>query len=112
MFEQWPIVGVVVEKVTEVRQPASVFSFMDVESATVTSGAWFASERIAYWWTVPGERDRRCGANVAFVDGHVGFKRWGYLGRSRTGPTTDVRNGIDRKDLQWVQGCLPGTNGQ
>jgi len=112
MFEQWPMVGVVVEKVAEVPQPASVFSFMDAESASMTSGAWFASERINYWWTVPGERDRAHGANVAFVDGHVSFKRWGYLGRTRTGPGTEVRNGLDRQDLEWVQSCLPGTNGQ
>ena len=56
---------------------------------------------------IPGYRDRGCGANLAFADGHVGFKKWQYLGRTRTGPETPVRNEQDRADLAWVVSALP-----
>jgi prepilin-type processing-associated H-X9-DG protein len=107
-----PIVGFVVEAVTEVRQPANVFSFLDEEAKTVTSGGWFASENVENWWTVPGARDRACGANVAFIDGHVIFKKWNYTGRTRTGPDTFLRNVQDRMDFKWIQSRLPGSNAQ
>jgi len=111
MQQEFPIVGVVVEKTHEIPQPANVFTFMDEEEETMTSGGWFVSERVDYWWTVPGDRDRGCGANVAFVDGHAVFKKWGFLKRTRTDFRTIPRDATDRADLAWVQSRLPGTNG-
>ncbi len=61
-----------------------------------------------HWWTIPGERDRGHGANVAFADGHVSFKKWQYLGRRRTGPSVDVLNDQDCADLAWVMAAFSG----
>lgn len=103
-----PMVGLVVERLTDIRRPAAVYTFMDEEEASITSGAWFASENIVDWWTVPGSRDRACGANVAFADGHVFFKKWQFPVRTRTNSNTSVKNPADRADLRWVQSNLPG----
>ena len=98
----------VVEKLAEIRRPGSVFTFMDEEEASMASGAFFVSAvQNNIWWMIPGYRDRGCGANVAFADGHVSFKKWQYLGRRRTGPETPVRNEQDRADLAWVVSVFP-----
>jgi prepilin-type processing-associated H-X9-DG protein len=99
---------VVVETLAELRRPGSVFTFLDEEEASVTSGEFIVMpDQTAYWLVVPGYRDRGCGANVAFADGHVNFKKWQYLGRTRTGPNTSVQNELDRADLTWVVNALP-----
>jgi len=93
----------VVEKLAEIRRPVSVFTFMDEEEASMTSEAFFVPpDHTDFWYMIPGYRDKGCGANVAFADGHVSFKKWQYLGRTRTGPTTYVQNALDREDLAWV----------
>jgi prepilin-type processing-associated H-X9-DG protein len=61
-------------------------TFMDKHEDSVTSGLFVVEPRQNQrWWTIPGERDRGHGANAAFADGHVSFKKWQYLGRKRTG---------------------------
>ena len=72
----------------------------------MASGAFFVDPDQIIWYMIPGYRDRGCGANVAFADGHVSFKKWQYLGRTRTWPTTDVQNALDRADLAWVGSVL------
>jgi prepilin-type processing-associated H-X9-DG protein len=100
----------VVEKLAEIRRPGRVFTFMDEEAASMTCGAFFVSpDQTGFWWMIPGSRDRGCGANVAFADGHVSFQRWQYLGRTRKGPETAVVNPQDRADLRWVMDALPST---
>jgi len=65
-----------------------------------------------YWYTIPGERERACGANVAFADGHAYFHKWQYLGRIRTYQETTFKNQADRADSIWVLSRVPGANGQ
>jgi len=84
---------------------------MDEQAASMASGAFFVPADLRdLWWMIPGYRDRGCGANVAYADGHVSFKKWQYLGRTRTGPETPVGNEMDRADLAWVLSVLPSAN--
>jgi prepilin-type processing-associated H-X9-DG protein len=74
----------------------------------MTCGAFFVPvDQTDFWWMIPGYRDKGCGANIAFADGHVSFKKWQFLGRTRKGPETPVRNQQDRADLAWVLSALP-----
>jgi prepilin-type N-terminal cleavage/methylation domain-containing protein/prepilin-type processing-associated H-X9-DG protein len=100
----------VVVKSTEIRRPDRVFTFMDEDEASIPGGAFFvlAKWNIDLWCMIPGYRDKSGGANVAFADGHADFKRWKDPGRRRTGFETPVRNALDREDLAWVVGGLPG----
>ena len=98
-----------VVKSTEIRRPDRVFTFMDEEEASIPGGAFFVSkEQTDFWWMIPGYRDKSGGANVAFADGHALFKRWKDPGRRWTRWDTRVRNALDREDLAWVVGGLPG----
>jgi prepilin-type N-terminal cleavage/methylation domain-containing protein/prepilin-type processing-associated H-X9-DG protein len=99
----------VVVKSTEIRRPDRVFTFMDEEEARIPGGAFFVQkEQTAFWWMIPGCRDKNGGANVAFADGHAPHHRWKDPGRRGTGIETPVRNALDREDLAWVVGRLPG----
>ena len=100
-----PLVAVTL---SAIRRPSSRFTFIDEEEASMTCGVFFAQlDQAASWWMIPGYRDKGYGANVAFADGQVIFKKWQYLGRTRTGPTTYVQNQLDRADLAWVLNALP-----
>ncbi len=101
----------VLERSTEIRRPACSFTFIDEESASVTSGEFFVwTDDTNCWWNIPGSRDRAGGANLAFADGHVDHKRWQYPARTRIPPaagiTTPTRNNQDRTDLVWLQQVL------
>ncbi|MBM3883424.1 MAG: prepilin-type N-terminal cleavage/methylation domain-containing protein [Verrucomicrobia bacterium] len=94
---------------TEIRRPAGTLTFMDACAKSMTSGTFVANPDFpGVWYTIPGERDRGCGANVAFADGHVQYKKWQYRGRIRTGMQTSVRDAADRTDLRWVLDALLG----
>ncbi len=104
---------VVVERLAEIRRPTSAFTFMDKEEESMTHGAFVEEPRQTdYWMTIPGERDRGHGANVAFADGHGDFKKWHFLGRKRMDFRESVRNERDRADLKWVLDALSGASGQ
>lgn len=93
----------VMEKLGEVRQPARCFAFIDEEAKSITSGCFFIDPDFdRAWFMVPGERDRRCGANVVFVDGHAEFHRWKYRGRTRSGGWSLCKNKEDRADWDWL----------
>ena len=82
---------------------------MDACAKSMTSGTFVVDPtRPNCWYTIPGERDRGCSANVAFADGHVNFKKWKYLGRIRTDLETPGANDADRADLRWVLDALSG----
>ncbi|MBI4327285.1 MAG: DUF1559 domain-containing protein [Chloroflexi bacterium] len=101
----------VVLKAAEIRRPASRFTFLDKEAASMNSGAFvIQSGQTGFWYSVPGERDRGGGANVAFGDGHVRFKKWQYLGRRREGVETRVKTPQDAADLAWVVSGLPSAS--
>jgi prepilin-type N-terminal cleavage/methylation domain-containing protein/prepilin-type processing-associated H-X9-DG protein len=100
---------VVVEKLTLIPRPARVFTFLDEDADSTASGGFFVPpDATQYWWMIPGYRDKGCGANTAFADGHVEFKKWQYLGRKRTLFNEPVRNEPDRADLRWLQTVLSG----
>ena len=99
----------IVIAVTEIRRPVRMFTFVDACAKSMTSGTFVANpDEPGAWYTIPGEQDRAGGANVAFADGHVQFKKWQCLGRMRTGLQTPVRNAADRADLRWVLDAVSG----
>jgi prepilin-type N-terminal cleavage/methylation domain-containing protein/prepilin-type processing-associated H-X9-DG protein len=96
-------------KSSELRQPDHCFTFIDEEESLVTGGAFvLLVGQETCWWTVPGFRDRACGANVAFADGHADFHKWKYPHRIRNGQGTPIANALDREDLRWLLSRLPG----
>jgi prepilin-type processing-associated H-X9-DG protein len=100
-------------KLANIRRSAYVFTFIDGAERSMTSGTFvLQAGQTVNWYTLPGERDRVCGANVAFADGHVEFHKWRYLGRTRTSLETGLKNQADRADLIWVLSRVPGTDGQ
>jgi len=96
-------------KSTEIGRSDRVFTFMDEDEASIPGGAFFVQTRQTnFWWMIPGCRDKSRGANVAFADGGARFKRWKYPERRWTGFENFVTNALDRLDLAWVVGGLPG----
>jgi prepilin-type processing-associated H-X9-DG protein len=105
----------VVLKASEIRRPANAFTFVDGAERSMESGTFFLNATqtpIQYWFTIPGERDRACGANVAFADGHAEFHQWRYLGRIRMDLRTYFENEADRADLIWVLNRVPDASGR
>ena len=103
----------IVVRSASIRRPVNVFTFVDGAEQSMTSGTFLCEVgQTSYWYTIPGERDRRCGANVAFADGHVDFHKWQYIGRTRTELTTPFKNEADHADLIWVLSRVPDANGQ
>lgn len=93
----------------QIRQPARSFTFIDEEESLLTAGVFTLQEgHTNSWWTVPGFRDRGCGANVSFADGHTKFHKWNYPKRIRTGPELGIRNAADLEDLRWLLSRVPG----
>ena len=100
--------SLVVDTLSAIRRPSNRFTFMDEDEASITSGAFFVSaDQAGSWWMIPGDRDKSCGANVAFADWHAEFKKWQYVDRIREGVETPVKNQADRADLAWVVRALP-----
>jgi prepilin-type N-terminal cleavage/methylation domain-containing protein/prepilin-type processing-associated H-X9-DG protein len=103
----------IVVRSAKIRRPANVFTFVDGAERSMTAGPFvLEAGQVNYWYTLPGERDRACGANVAFADGHTEFHKWRYLGRVRIELSTYVKNEADRADLIWVLSRIPGVSGQ
>lgn len=99
----------VVVTLTALRRPSSSFTFMDKAESSMTHGSFILRPTdVNVWYNLPGERDRGCGANVAFADGHTRFKKWQYLGRKRTDMETLARTAPDRADWQWIVNGLLG----
>jgi prepilin-type N-terminal cleavage/methylation domain-containing protein/prepilin-type processing-associated H-X9-DG protein len=100
-------------KLANIQRPADVFTFMDKDEKSMTHGTFVLNaESTNCWYALPGERDRACGANVGFADGHVDFHKWRYLGRIRTGTETWPVNQQDLADLIWVISRVPGVSGR
>jgi len=109
-FTGYALDPAVVVKSTEVRRPDRVFTFMDEDEASIPGGAFFVLARWNndLWYMIPGYRDKSSGANVGFADGHADFKKWKDPSRRWSGFETHTRNALDREDLAWVLGGLPG----
>ncbi len=99
---------VVVVKLGSLRRLVNAFTFIDAAEKSKTMGAFVFGLPPEDWYTMPGERDKGCGANMAFADGHVEFHKWRFLGRIRGYPTpTPPQNEQDRQDLIWVLDKIP-----
>jgi len=80
-----------------------LFSFIDEEAPSMSTGEFFVPPQGDAWFMVPGARDRGNGANVAFADGRAEFHKWKFPSRTRrSGGTTAVENGMDQDDLRWL----------
>ncbi len=100
-------------KMPELLRPSALFTFIDEEAPSMTSGSFIVDPADPiYWYMVPGARDRGNGANVTFADGHVVFHKWGFPGRTRRGWTESFQNGADRADFAWVLSVMPDSNEQ
>ena len=101
----------IVARSASIRRPVNVFTFIDGAEESMTSGTFLGNAaQTNFWYTIPGERDRGCGANVAFADGSVFFHKWNYIGRIRTGNQFWCTNKLDRADLIWVVSRVPDVN--
>ena len=107
-LRQTPYYWLIVHKASEIRRPANRFTFLDSAEASMTCGAFVLKVgQTGFWYVIPGDRDRGCGANVAFADGHVFFKKWHYLGRIREDLETPIKNQQDAADLAWLVSMMP-----
>ena len=96
---------------SEVVRPSRLYTFIDEEALSMTSGEFFLDPVDPnIWYMVAGARDRGNGANVAFADGHVDFHKWQFPGRTRRGWSTDVINQQDRADMAWMLNAMPNPN--
>jgi prepilin-type N-terminal cleavage/methylation domain-containing protein/prepilin-type processing-associated H-X9-DG protein len=91
-------------KASEIRGPAQRFTFLDKDAAdahlvggTGTFSLYPAGSDT--WDTLPGDRDGRGGASIAFADGHAESHAWKQRPKKR-GDVTDPR---DKEDLHWLQ---------
>ncbi len=93
----------VLERLPEMRRPSRLFSFIDVEAASMALGMFYIPTDESAWYMVPGARDRGTGANVAFTDGHVEFHKWKYPSRTRrSGGGSPFANAQDQADFKWL----------
>lgn len=80
-------------KYSGILRPDHCFTFIDEDASFVTGGTFtLLAGQEDCWWTLPGARDRGCGASVAFADGHAEFHQWRYPNRRRKANETPVLN--------------------
>ena len=91
-------------KASEIRSPALRFTFVDKDAkdAHTLGGTGMLSLYPAGWdiWdTLPANRDRRGGINIAFADGHAVSHAWKHWPKKREACV----NPQDASDLHWLQ---------
>ncbi len=95
----------------ESLRPDALFTFIDEEAPSMTSGSFVLDVGTNKWYMVPGARDRSNGANVTFADGHVEPHKWEFPGRTRGNRWNfDVQPGADLVDFEWVESKMPDLN--
>ena len=93
----------VLERLPEIRRPSLLFSFIDEEAPSMSTGEFFVPPEADAWFMVPGARDRGNGANVAFADGRAEFHKWKFPCRTRaSGGKTPFKNELDHDDFRWL----------
>ncbi len=100
-------VQAVLERLSSARKASQLFTFIDEDSESMTSGTFWVLGPPEGWYMVPGARDKGSGANLAFADGHVEFHQWKFLKRHREGTVTDFKNAQDTADGQWLVDRIP-----
>ena len=97
----------VLERLPEIRRPSLLFSFIDEEAPSMSTGEFFVPPEADAWYMVPGARDRGNGANVAFADWHVEPHKWEFPSRTRgNGGKTPFKNELDHDDFRWLFSVL------
>jgi prepilin-type N-terminal cleavage/methylation domain-containing protein/prepilin-type processing-associated H-X9-DG protein len=91
-------------KATEIQTPAQRFTFMDKDApdakALGGTGAFLVQPPPGEGWnTLPGGRDGRGGANLAFADGHVEARAWRHWPKKRE----VYQSPNDKDDFRWLQ---------
>jgi prepilin-type processing-associated H-X9-DG protein len=91
-------------KMTEIRQPALRFTFIDKDAkdAHLVGGTGMFALYPApanQWDTLPGNRDGRGGSNIGFADGHVESHAWRQWPKKRD----RCASLQDAEDLHWLQ---------
>ena len=93
--------------------PADNFGFLDVSEASINEGGfgfqWDFGSLTSFmngppaWIHQPGERHGH-GANLSFLDGHVGQHRWLFTPKHcvAVGEASPPANQLDRDDLGWL----------
>ncbi len=89
--------------------PASNFCFLDESEQSICSGAFYLWNEGDWlggpweWGDLPGERHGR-GANLSFLDGHVGSHRWLYTPKHLLvyGGVQPFANNLDQQDFMWL----------
>ena len=100
----------VLVKSSEIRQPATLFTFTDEAAEGMCTGAFWVNpdQPNNYWWHIPGARHRGGGANLAFAEGHVDSHKWKFPSRRWGGIwDTPTKNDLDRADLAWLVSKIP-----
>jgi prepilin-type processing-associated H-X9-DG protein/prepilin-type N-terminal cleavage/methylation domain-containing protein len=97
-----------IDKYSQAATASGIFGFICEGENKMGSGGFWCTEYTnwAVWYDIPAVRHSG-GANIAFIDGHVDFHRWKYLGREKRGlkpqiepmPATDK---ADQEDLMWL----------
>lgn len=91
-------------KASEIGCPTQRLTFLDKDAADAkliggTGMFSLAPAPFDLWDTIPGDRDGRGGASIAFADGHAESHAWKHWPKKR-GDVTDPR---DKADLHWLQ---------
>ena len=100
-------------KFTEVKQPSSLFVFMDTDADAIYDSTFGVIPQGQYWqdyWLdIPADRHQR-GATLSFVDGHV--EKWKWQFPKANGEVGGrARNAADLADLRRIQQHIKGANG-
>ena len=98
--------GVMV-KLTEIRQPARAFTFMDKAAESMTHGALVEQPgQTSYWLAIPGERDRGGGAND-LVRFHLGSRQRWQEQRGQDPDDPDDHQQLDQREGEHAAGRRP-----
>jgi prepilin-type processing-associated H-X9-DG protein len=101
-------------KVSELRSPTEIFTFIDEHEQGIDYGSMFVTfpgnflsqpEFANNWPKMPSDRHNQ-GCNIAFADGHAVLKRWKAPKRFKSFNTPPL-NADDLKDLRQIQAWVP-----
>src|SRR5262249_20110752 len=113
--EAFPLVK---EKTGQLRNPSTLFVFLDESEQTIEGGSFFLhyqgdpaeheSGGGPHWMNVPSDRHSQ-GCNLSFADGHVARQAWRAPKKDDLNPTmlSDPAVAADLQDLRKLQSYMP-----